>query len=257
MISKAQKKMRQYLFDKGLKECSNPNCTENNPQEHINFSYCISTWDRFQTRCKACVSHTPQTDEHNELLSQNLKICSNPKCHNNNPQALDNFYKLTKGKGGYNPRCKACTDETTEDYRQTEKGKYNQWRYNRSNERKRSIKKYQGTPQQKATKRRFTESPKGKEKYRSYTVTRRTQKTQAGGYYTPEDWRKLCKFYNFHCLKCDKKFPFKKLHIDHIKPVSKGGSSFLWNLQPLCKKCNSSKGNKEIDYRKSLPDWIN
>ncbi len=69
-------------------------------------------------------------------------------------------------------------------------------------------------------------------------------------------WIALCKFYEFSCLKCDKVFLFEELTVDHIKPVSKGGTSFIWNLQPLCVTCNTSKGDREIDYRKLLPDWI-
>lgn len=36
----------------------------------------------------------------------------------------------------------------------------------------------------------------------------------------------------------------KNLHIDHILPVSKGGTSDDENLQVLCRSCNCSKGNK-------------
>ena len=86
---------------------------------------------------------------------------------------------------------------------------------------------------------------------------RRTRKTKTGGIYTTDEWYNLCEFYGFHCLMCHQEFSFNQLTIDHIKPISKGGSSYIWNLQPLCLFCNSSKGNKEIDYRKTLPDWIN
>jgi len=75
---------------------------------------------------------------------------------------------------------------------------------------------------------------------------RRTAKTQAGGSFTPAEWNALCKHYKHRCLCCGKR---RKLTADHIIPVSKGGSSNIDNIQPLCGPCNSSKGAKTIDYR--------
>jgi len=40
------------------------------------------------------------------------------------------------------------------------------------------------------------------------------------------------------------------LHIDCVKPMSKGGAFSLDNAQPLCGPCNRAKGTKEIDYRR-------
>lgn len=37
-----------------------------------------------------------------------------------------------------------------------------------------------------------------------------------------------------------------KLHVDHIKPFSKGGKTVLENLQTLCFDCNLGKGNKKL-----------
>jgi len=48
------------------------------------------------------------------------------------------------------------------------------------------------------------------------------------------------------CLKCGSN---KKLTVDHIVPINKGGENKLFNLQTLCKSCNSWKGTKIIDYR--------
>jgi hypothetical protein len=46
------------------------------------------------------------------------------------------------------------------------------------------------------------------------------------------------------CKECGKKPPDIKLHIDHIIPVSLGGSSDSKNLQFLCSNCNLKKKNK-------------
>ena len=39
-------------------------------------------------------------------------------------------------------------------------------------------------------------------------------------------------------------FPMKAVHIDHIKPQSRGGSDNPANLQALCSYCNTSAGNR-------------
>lgn len=49
--------------------------------------------------------------------------------------------------------------------------------------------------------------------------------------------------YNFTCSAC-RCTDVKKLTIDHIRPVSKGGRDDIDNLQILCRSCNSKKGAK-------------
>jgi len=42
----------------------------------------------------------------------------------------------------------------------------------------------------------------------------------------------------------------KKLHVDHIIPVSHGGETEIGNLQALCYTCNTQKGNRDdTDFR--------
>lgn len=53
---------------------------------------------------------------------------------------------------------------------------------------------------------------------------------------------------NFTCVQCGAS-PAKdrsvELHVDHIKPWSKGGETIYENLQTLCLKCNLGKSNLE------------
>ena len=53
---------------------------------------------------------------------------------------------------------------------------------------------------------------------------------------------------NFTCVQCGAS-PAKdrsvELHVDHIKPWSKGGKTIYENLQTLCLKCNLGKSNLE------------
>ena len=85
------------------------------------------------------------------------------------------------------------------------------------------------------------------EKKHAIDHRRRTRKTNAGGSFTAEEFNALCAYYGNKCLCCNR--TGIKLTVDHIKPVSRGGNSNIENIQPLCGKCNSSKGDKNIDYR--------
>ncbi len=48
------------------------------------------------------------------------------------------------------------------------------------------------------------------------------------------------------CLRCGIN---EKLTLDHIIPISKGGENKIFNLQTLCKSCNSIKRDTYKDYR--------
>jgi 5-methylcytosine-specific restriction endonuclease McrA len=62
------------------------------------------------------------------------------------------------------------------------------------------------------------------------------------------EWELLKKQYNYTCPCCSKSEPEVKLTEDHIIPLSKGGSDFIENIQPLCLKCNIKKHTKIIKY---------
>lgn len=50
----------------------------------------------------------------------------------------------------------------------------------------------------------------------------------------------------FTCQYCGRKAPDVILEVDHIKPISKGGTNDLMNLVTACKDCNRGKTNIEL-----------
>lgn len=76
------------------------------------------------------------------------------------------------------------------------------------------------------------------------------------GYFTSNDWAEILKKYENKCLWCER--TGVELTVDHIVPLSKGGTSYPYNLQPLCISCNSKKGTRIIDFRpfgNIILDW--
>jgi 5-methylcytosine-specific restriction endonuclease McrA len=58
---------------------------------------------------------------------------------------------------------------------------------------------------------------------------------------TVQDWLDVLAAHGRKCAACD---TTERIECDHIVPISKGGLHLKNNLQPLCRTCNASKGNK-------------
>ena len=58
---------------------------------------------------------------------------------------------------------------------------------------------------------------------------------------------------NFTCQYCGFHASEKELEIDHIVPVSRGGTNDIDNLRTSCSKCNKKKGAK-LERSKQAPD---
>ena len=85
-----------------------------------------------------------------------------------------------------------------------------------------------------------------------YSRRRRVLKLKASGSHSVIEWQKLKKDSNYICLCCKRYEPEIKLTEDHIIPLTKGGSDNIENIQPLCRSCNSRKGNRNSTNYKIL-----
>jgi 5-methylcytosine-specific restriction endonuclease McrA len=93
-----------------------------------------------------------------------------------------------------------------------------------------------------ATAKRYNETPKG----RISAIKRIRRRLLYTMNITYQEWILILERYNHRCVCCGSK---DRITIDHIVPLSVGGTDTIDNIQPLCKSCNSKKGTKTIDYR--------
>ncbi len=82
------------------------------------------------------------------------------------------------------------------------------------------------------------------------------RRKSADGHITKKQWRELVEFYcpDGKCLACGQHFckdiTNRWLTMDHVTPLSIGGTHWPENIQPLCYSCNCSKSDhSNADYR--------
>jgi len=61
---------------------------------------------------------------------------------------------------------------------------------------------------------------------------------------TTVEWKKRLVQSNGRCTYCGTKVDPSKVVLDHIVPLSKGGSSSASNVTPACSSCNSNKNDR-------------
>jgi 5-methylcytosine-specific restriction endonuclease McrA len=75
---------------------------------------------------------------------------------------------------------------------------------------------------------------------------------------TPDELRQLIyDYYGTNCKYCGKRLDINNLVIDHVVPISKGGSSNIDNLQIICKTSNAMKGSLDEHNFILLLEWLN
>lgn len=165
-------------------------------------------------------------------------------------------------KGHFSPRytstkqCKECLDVWTDEWRSNNPGRAQEtseeWRKRNSDHvlslaRKRYAETEAGEKSRERARRWREENP---DAVRLQTRKRRARKKGNGGEHSTADVLDLLTKQRSKCAECGKSIK-DGYEVDHIMPLSKGGTDNRSNLQLLCKPCNQSKGAKHpIDWAK-------
>lgn len=194
------------------------------------------------------------------------------------------FNRNNQQSDGLTGNCKACLSivrkEWNRKYNLSDKAKQVAERY-RYSEKGQRVKKeyrqaYEMTEEQKARYRlaaksheqeqkykertkRYKESPKGKamkaKKDRQYSLTeagrfakqkqairRKHQMRKTDCTLTRRQWAEIKERFSHSCAYCGR--TMERLEMDHVMPLSKGGTHTAQNVVPACRTCNAKKGNK-------------
>jgi 5-methylcytosine-specific restriction endonuclease McrA len=163
-----------------------------------------------------------------------MKTCS--LC--NLSKALQEFSKCSAREDGLQNYCKPCAKEKRRERYlakiDEEREQNRQWHI-------------ENKPWLDPAKREYLNAWRRASDRQTEKNNRRALEMNAEGSFTTEEWYSLCETFGNKCLSCGR--PDVKLTQDHVVPLSKGGTNWITNIQPLCGTCNSSKGAKTIDYR--------
>jgi 5-methylcytosine-specific restriction endonuclease McrA len=201
------------MKNKSTKNCSNPECGQNNPQPSECFGKKTSAKDGLQSRCRSCISL--KNAKNYKKNAEKIKTKRNIRYRE------DPSYALEYSARNYKENPEKVKAETAE--------------WQRKNPEKFII-----------IKNRWIGNNKHKIVF--YANKRRTAKLNAApSWLTEKQYKEIEEFYVL--AKELQWLSEEPLHVDHIVPLQGENVSGLhvpWNLQILPRSMNSSKGNKVL-----------
>jgi 5-methylcytosine-specific restriction endonuclease McrA len=171
-------------------------------------------------------------------------------------------------KDGVRCRCRACDalyyeehkvqiNEYREEHKKGIARRQREYRKNHKNEIARQGREYCKEHKVKIVEYRrvYQQTDKYKLIHKMDTQRRRALKKNSEVTFTVEQWNYIITIQKNRCNKCDRKFTkHRPPTMDHIIPLSRGGSFTSDNVQALCGSCNSSKCAKlDLQY---IQVWI-
>jgi 5-methylcytosine-specific restriction endonuclease McrA len=185
------------------------------------------------------------------------KVCA--RCFEKKP--VSQFSSHRGELDGLQPECKVCNSERyklrgdkisakmraerlnwTPEQFQVERDRWNSWKAaNRERHREYQRRHYE------ANKHLYQASRERNRANRALQESeRRARKAASGGTITLEAWKIRCHAFHYQCYLCGEQLDERTVTMDHVMPLSRGGSHTIENVAPACGFCNCSKHNLTV-----------
>ena len=149
-----------------------------------------------------------------------------------------------------NGHCKDCIDRRHKEWRKAHPEKTNaisqRWKEKNREALAEYKKRYRSEFPEKHAKNAVEYRKRHTSKIRALSRSYKAKKRAAVGFHSGADIEALELAQDGKCKACAGSFDELGYHVDHIEPLSKGGSNWPSNLQLLCPACNLSKGDKDF-----------
>lgn len=247
------------MIDKTCKSCGIAK-----PLNSQNWVICKNCRDGYRGYCRVCAN-----EKHKAIRKRNsvvrffqdesnpneLKACS--KCKNSYPKTKE-FFQFSKRDGFYS-QCNVCRKDyvpnelarrkrllrTDEDYRKKLHKRQKAFHHKNRDKQLQKQRQYASRPEiadlnRKRARQWQINNPV---RLRANIERRRAWKANAEGFFTDEDINRIMQEQNYKCLYCAYDVS-KKYTIDHLIPLSRGGTNWPVNIGIACRPCNTKKGAK-------------
>lgn len=149
-------------------------------------------------------------------------------------------YETSQRKYRSSDKGRATRNRISRRIKKTDKAKAKRREYRRLPHVQEAEAAYRKSPSRKAAEHRYNTSPKGRSTRHGILLNYRA-KLSEGPPFDAAAWNAKLRTLGGRCQNCGSP---DRIEIDHIIPVSRGGTNHIDNLQPLCRPCNASKGNR-------------
>lgn len=219
-------------------------------KQSADFPKRVSSLDGLHYHCNKC--NAKATAQWRSANPAGWKVIMR-RCYRKNPEKRiqDAYAWKKKNPDKYRVICRIATKK----WKKANPKKAKEWRIlNKERVRIRARLLYQKNPEKyRAYSRKYSKTPNGVLANAKNHALRRARERKMESTLTLDEWVSIKRLQQWKCAYCKKR---KKLTLEHILPVTRGGNHVKENVRALCATCNGSKNNKTheeyLEYLKLL-----